>query len=272
MAGEMRCRYLGRNAGRELPADGQVLSWSASRGAYVPRTVNGGTPDPHAASHKAEGSDELGHDELAGSGSNTHEQIDGHLGSTDNPHAVSHSQVGSASAYWNASKLQGRGVETAEPDNDDVLKWNAAASEWQAQPGGAAGPHASSHELAGGDQIDVTGLSGVLADAWGAAGSSLGVALAAGVLYFVAVSVNTTGTTAGPAAMGATTAAGTGSIQTAPQSLPGNLAAGAGYLNGYEFQFATSGGALPATAPTLAAHAAAWTGGMPAFFLDANNG
>lgn len=35
-------------------------------------------------------------------------------------------------------------------------------------------------------------------------------------------------------------------------------------------QFAVTTGALPATAATLAIQAA-WTGGMPAFFLDNNN-
>ena len=108
------------------------------------------------------------------------------------------------------------------------------------------------------------------ANAWGSAGSALGLALTAGVLYFVAVAVDTTGTTAGIAALGPTVAATTGRIATAPQSLPGNLDADAGYLDGYCFQFAVTTGALPDPAATLAAQAA-WTGGMPAFFLDNNN-
>lgn len=108
------------------------------------------------------------------------------------------------------------------------------------------------------------------ANAWGSAGSALGLALTAGVLYFIAVAVDLTGTTAGIAALGPTVAATTGQIQTAPQSLPGNLDADAGYLDGYCFQFAVTAGALPDPAATLAAQAA-WTGGMPAFFLDANN-
>jgi len=105
------------------------------------------------------------------------------------------------------------------------------------------------------------------ANTWGSAGSALNVTLSPGVVYFVACSVNTTGTTAGLAAMGNTTTTTTGNIATAPGSLPGNMALGTRFC-GYQFQFAVTTGALPATAATLAA-AAAWTGGMPAFWVDA---
>lgn len=108
------------------------------------------------------------------------------------------------------------------------------------------------------------------ANTWGAAGSNLNLALTSGTLYFIAVSVDTTGTTAGILSMGPSIAATTGQIQTAPQSLPGNLDADAGFLDGYCFQFAVTAGALPDPAATLAAQGA-WTGGMPAFFLDASN-
>ena len=108
------------------------------------------------------------------------------------------------------------------------------------------------------------------ANTWGAAGAGLALSLVAETLYFIAVSVNATGTTAGLVAFGGTTAATTGQIATAPQSLPGNLDMDAGFLDGFQAQFAVTTGALPATAPTLAAPAA-WTGGMPAFWLDNNN-
>jgi hypothetical protein len=102
---------------------------------------------------------------------------------------------------------------------------------------------------------------------WGVAGSSLALALSAGVQYFMAVSVNTTGTTAGISALGTTVAATTGQIATAPEALPGNLQVSLGYMYGYRFQFAVTTGAMPDPAATLVAQAA-WTGGMPAFFLD----
>lgn len=104
------------------------------------------------------------------------------------------------------------------------------------------------------------------ANVWGNVASSVGLTLSAGVLYFVACSVNATGTTAGPACLGGTVAATTGQIATAPDALPNNLAPALGFLDGYFFQFTVTAGALPATAPTPAAQAA-WTGGMPAFFL-----
>jgi hypothetical protein len=107
-----------------------------------------------------------------------------------------------------------------------------------------------------------------VANTWVSIGSALNVALTKDTPYFVAVSVNTTGTTAGPVSIGTTIAATTGQIITTPSAHPGNLAApGTSKIDQYYFQFAVTTGALPATAPTLAAQAV-WTGGMPAFWLD----
>jgi len=47
---------------------------------------------------------------------------------------------------------------------DDILYWNAVAGEWQPIAMWIAA-HAASHELGGGDDINVAGLSGQLADA-----------------------------------------------------------------------------------------------------------
>jgi len=106
------------------------------------------------------------------------------------------------------------------------------------------------------------------ANTWGSVDAG-GVALSANTLYFAAVAVNATGTTPGPSCIGTTTAATTGQIQSTPAALPGSLSAGSGYIDNYNFQFAVTTGALPATAATLAL-AAAWTGGFPALFLDSN--
>ncbi len=95
---------------------------------------------------------------------------------------------------------------------------------------------------------------------------ALAISLTAGVPYFLATSVNAIGTTPGVGCIGTTIAATTGQIQVAPLSMPGFLYPG-NALDKYQFQFAVTTGALPATAPTLAAQAA-WTGGMPAFWLD----
>jgi hypothetical protein len=109
------------------------------------------------------------------------------------------------------------------------------------------------------------------ANTWGIIGNNIGLSLATGILYFMACSVDTTGTTAGVLCMGATVTATTGQIQSAPQSLPVSLDADNGYLYSYNFQFAVTTGALPDPAAELVAQAA-WTGGMPAFWLDSNNG
>lgn len=106
------------------------------------------------------------------------------------------------------------------------------------------------------------------ANTWVSIGSALNVTLSKDTSYFVAVSVVSTGTTAGVACMGPTIAATTGEVITTPAGLPGSLSLGAtAFLDTYNFQFAVSTGVLPNPAATLAAQAA-WTGGMPAFWLD----
>lgn len=105
------------------------------------------------------------------------------------------------------------------------------------------------------------------ANTWGSIGSALNVTLSAGVLYFLALSVNTTGATAGLMSVGSTTTATAGQVQSAPGALPGNLDLDLGYVQAYFFQFAVTAGALPNPAATLV-QPSAWTGGFPAFWLD----
>lgn len=110
-----------------------------------------------------------------------------------------------------------------------------------------------------------------VANTWVSIGSALNVTLAKDVSYFVACSVNTTGTTPGPVCFGGSVAATTGQVQSTPAALPGSLALGAtNYLNTFQFQFAVTTGALPNPAPTLVLPAA-WTGGCPAFWLDSSD-
>jgi hypothetical protein len=110
-------------------------------------------------------------------------------------------------------------------------------------------------------------------NAWGAIGSGLNVTLTAGVDYFIACSVNATGTTAGVAAFS------TAGLANTPQRV--TLPSGSAWQSRYRFsgfaggpgnlgQFAVTGGALPNPAATLAVQAA-WAGGMPGFFLDNSN-
>lgn len=108
------------------------------------------------------------------------------------------------------------------------------------------------------------------ANSWGEIFSNLGLTLTKDQLYFIAVGVNNTGTTAGILCMGPTIAATTGQIQVLPKSWPGNLDVDNGFMDGAFAQFATTAGALPDPAATIATQAA-WTGGMPLFFLDNSN-
>ena len=104
------------------------------------------------------------------------------------------------------------------------------------------------------------------ANQWNSVALGATLNLVAGELYFVALGSNNTGTTAGIGALGGSIAAGTGQIQSAPGGLPGNIVPD--NLTSFRFQFPVTTGAMPTTAGTPAAQAA-WTGGMPAFFLDA---
>jgi hypothetical protein len=108
------------------------------------------------------------------------------------------------------------------------------------------------------------------AQTWAAAGSGLNLTLLKDQLYFIAVSVNATGTVAGPLCMSPTIADTTGRIGVLPKAWPGSLTLDSGFMDGGFAQFAVTTGALPNPAATIALQTA-WTGGMPLFFLDNNN-
>lgn len=105
---------------------------------------------------------------------------------------------------------------------------------------------------------------------WGSVYSSLALTLNAGQLYFLALSVNTTGATAGILSLGPTATASTGQEGVLPASAPGNLSVSSGYMTNRLAQGAVTAGALPDPFPTVALQAV-WTGGMPLFFLDNSN-
>jgi hypothetical protein len=105
------------------------------------------------------------------------------------------------------------------------------------------------------------------AQAWG--NGAFSVSLSTGVIYFIAVTIDTVGTTAGVACHSGST----GRIGVLPTGWPGNLDidAASPKIDAIGFcQFAVTAGALPNPAGTLVLQAA-WTGGMPAFFLDNNS-
>lgn len=109
------------------------------------------------------------------------------------------------------------------------------------------------------------------ANTWGAAGSALNLSLVKNTAYFIAVSVRTTGATAGIGCF--TPASNTSSPQTKilPTAQPGNLDIDSVFAGQASLgQFAVTTGVLPDPAATLAVQGS-WTGGMPGFFLDNSN-
>ncbi len=106
------------------------------------------------------------------------------------------------------------------------------------------------------------------AQAWGAAGSALNLTLTAGALYYIAVAVNATGTTAGVLCTGATQSATAGQINVVHSTWPGNLTPTGGFRMNVGFaQNAVTAGALTASLfPN--SQSTVWTGGFPAFWLD----
>lgn len=60
----------------------------------VSGTVDGVDVSSHVSRHHSGGADALSHDSIAGSGTNTHGQIDTHITSTSNPHSTSIANIG----------------------------------------------------------------------------------------------------------------------------------------------------------------------------------
>ncbi|MEI6821007.1 MAG: hypothetical protein WCL51_03670 [Bacteroidota bacterium] len=117
-------------------------------------------------------------------------------------------------------------------------------------------------------RIWTSGTFTTAAQAWGSIGSAINITLAANQLYFIAVSANAVGTTAGIKCYGATT----GRIGVLPKSWPGNLDIGLTVISPYaaEGQFTVTAGALPDPAATIALRDTRACG-FPAIFLDNNN-
>ena len=103
---------------------------------------------------------------------------------------------------------------------------------------------------------------------WLAIGSAINITLTAGQLYFMAVSANTTGTTAGMLCFGATTTR----VGVLPKNWPGSLDVDSNivFAPNAQGQFTVTAGYLPNPAPTIAA-LGSMACGFPVVFLDSNN-
>jgi hypothetical protein len=92
-------------------------------------------PTAHATTHHSGGGDALAHDSIAGSGTNTHAQIDTHLGSTSNPHQTDVGNLGSGTL----TELNSAITDATLDDSGDPRDPNA---------------HASTHLSGAGDEVD----------------------------------------------------------------------------------------------------------------------
>ena len=120
-------------------------------------TGAGGPPDPHAASHENGGSDEIN---VAG--------LSGVLADPQTPaaHATTHAETTGQTADDHHPQVHD--LAGADHNAATLAELNAKVSDAPLDDSSATRPpsaHASDHENAGGDEISVAGLSGVLADA-----------------------------------------------------------------------------------------------------------
>jgi hypothetical protein len=72
-------------------------------------------------------------------GTNTHAQIDTHIGSTSNPHSVSASDVGNGTAQWNANKIQDVTVDDTAKADGYALTYDSASGNIIYAAGGGGG-------------------------------------------------------------------------------------------------------------------------------------
>lgn len=107
------------------------------------------------------------------------------------------------------------------------------------------------------------------ANLWSTVSFGAPINLSANTLYAAAVAVNATGTTPGIACMGPTDAATTGNIAPRLDDWPNGLQGALGFFSSGFAQAAVTSGVLAASL-TVSATKAAWTGGMPAIWLDNN--
>src|SRR4030042_3908588 len=94
----------GSGTSGQSPAEGSATS--LARSDHVHGSPSSWTPSVHATSHESGGVDVVAHGDLSNVGTNTHSQIDSHLGSTSNPHSDEKSDIG-LSDVTNDAQLKG---------------------------------------------------------------------------------------------------------------------------------------------------------------------
>lgn len=125
-------------------------------------------PSSHATAHESGGGDALTHDNIAGSGTNSHTQIDNHIGDTDNPHSVTAAQVSAVptsdkGAANGVCDLDGSGkVPAARLSLSNLLykgTWNATTNSPALSNSGGGGSQGDYYVVATAGSTEIDGVS-----------------------------------------------------------------------------------------------------------------
>ena len=106
----------------------------------------------------------LSHDSLVDVSANDHHN-ESHNAASHSDIASTGTNIDSAVSLKHAATLIGtKTIDETDIGNTKVIAYNSTSGNLEYEAVGTPGAHASSHENAGGDEISVTGLSGLLAD------------------------------------------------------------------------------------------------------------
>jgi hypothetical protein len=109
---------------------GNLMSWSGTTGdtpadsGYSPSSfaiAAKGVTNGDSHNHSGGDGAQIDHVGLANIGTNTHAQIDAHIGNSANPHATTAAQVGNTTAQWNANQILGRTVSSTTGAKGSIL-------------------------------------------------------------------------------------------------------------------------------------------------------
>lgn len=148
---------------RKLVRDGNVAVDNAKVEAETLIAKSKALVAEHARSQAAQGLLEIlpqGH----GSGLDA-DMVDGlHAAEIISKAAIRGSGGGGGGSNGNATKIQDKDVDIAARVDDTILVFKSISDSYIHETKGAPGAHASTHQNGGGDEVNVAGLSGELAD------------------------------------------------------------------------------------------------------------
>jgi hypothetical protein len=157
-------KIQGHTVNEAALANDNILVYKTAGNQFVYEAK--GTPAGHKASHQDAGGDEISVTGLSGLLADGQTPL-GHKTSHENGGADEISVAGLSGVLadkQDADKIQGHTVDEAALANDRVLVYKTSGTKFVYEDKGTPTVHASSHQNGGGDEIDVSGLSGLLAD------------------------------------------------------------------------------------------------------------